>query len=565
MTKRILSIILCTVMLVAVSVFPTSAEATEIDEINLYAYYPIVGQEAIFDIYEIPYTKPYGLMNDTPNGNVLWYDETDGLYLKMGDRFKADHTYRIEVNLESDFPDYTFPLFQDPESGEYFYGVNAYVNGRSADTSPIGKNISDLSRLQTVKISCSMKAREGLISIDSVYVTNVPVPKVGDRPVYAGIMFEEGYAGFGYRIANLTDDSHLNGIGWYDLTEKRYMRKNSENFTKDHEYELRVLLEADSSHCFITDDGLPNVSSYVRGNRAVSSLLNGYDTDRYLYVTYKFGKVVMTSDIIKYVTITDLDAPKVGSIADYSVTIKGSDKYHVSYAIDEDTHNGITWYAEVLDGSMMVNDTFVESKSYAVNIELYCDSDTTFLTDGNGVPLVKATVNGREATCYSMGERKLLVTFFFDAEEKYTYTVSGSVASFGSAADEVTMTLCPAGDTTPVAEKTECGLNVSFSFELTNAGNYVLYITKKNHKPAQAGIIVVENGGTADIVMTLSSDANTDRKVNLADVAMVLKHIAKWDVQLDTYAADVTGDLKVNLADVSLMLKYIAKWDVVLG
>jgi len=59
-------------------------------------------------------------------------------------------------------------------------------------------------------------------------------------------------------------------------------------------------------------------------------------------------------------------------------------------------------------------------------------------------------------------------------------------------------------------------------------------------------------------------DVNRDTNINLADVSLMLKYIAKWDVEMDTDAADVTGEGKINLGDVSLMLKYIAKWDVVL-
>lgn len=59
-------------------------------------------------------------------------------------------------------------------------------------------------------------------------------------------------------------------------------------------------------------------------------------------------------------------------------------------------------------------------------------------------------------------------------------------------------------------------------------------------------------------------DVTVDGKVNLADVSLILKYIAKWDVTLITDIADVTDDGKVNLADISLLLKYIAKWDVVL-
>ena len=57
-------------------------------------------------------------------------------------------------------------------------------------------------------------------------------------------------------------------------------------------------------------------------------------------------------------------------------------------------------------------------------------------------------------------------------------------------------------------------------------------------------------------------DVNRDTKINLDDITLLLKHIAKWDVEIDTEAADVNDDGKINLDDVTLMLKYIAKWDV---
>ena len=560
--KKYLGFILSLVMLVSVVAVPASAEATMIDEVDVFVYYPVAGQEAVFDIYEIPYYKPYGLMNGTPNGNVLWYDETDGFYLKAGDRFEADHDYRVEVNLEADFPEYTFPLCQDPDSGEYYYEINAYINGWYAETTPVGKNITDLTRLKTIKISHTMTADDNLMYIDSVYIDNVPVPQVGNHPIYAGIEIEGGYAGDGYRFADLRDENHLNGIGWYDLTDKLYMSRPNGKFKEGHEYELRVLLEADPAHYFVTDDGLPNVSSYVRDNPATSSWLNGYDPERYLYVTYKFGKAVKSSDIIETVTITDLDIPKVGNIADYSVTLGGSN-YHLSSAMDEFTRNGITWYSEALDGPIKVNDPFEESKSYGVILELYCDKDTTFLTDDYGEPLVQVTVNGRQAYCYSIGERKIGVAFAFNSDEKYAYTVSGIVTSFGSADDEVTVQLCPAGYINPVHEDKAFGFNTPFAMTDVADGQYTMTVHKKNHKAYVQGI-VVSRADVSDIfvVLDLSGDANTDRVVNLSDVTVILKYIAKWDVELNTYVCDVNNDGAVNLADVTQMLKYIAKWDV---
>ena len=57
-------------------------------------------------------------------------------------------------------------------------------------------------------------------------------------------------------------------------------------------------------------------------------------------------------------------------------------------------------------------------------------------------------------------------------------------------------------------------------------------------------------------------DVNNDEAINLSDVTEVLKHIAKWDVSVNSDAADTNGDKSVNLSDVTLLLQYIAKWNV---
>ena len=57
-------------------------------------------------------------------------------------------------------------------------------------------------------------------------------------------------------------------------------------------------------------------------------------------------------------------------------------------------------------------------------------------------------------------------------------------------------------------------------------------------------------------------DVNRDTNIDLFDVTLMLKHIAKWNVEMDTDAADVNDDTDISLADVTLMMKYIAKWDV---
>ncbi len=64
----------------------------------------------------------------------------------------------------------------------------------------------------------------------------------------------------------------------------------------------------------------------------------------------------------------------------------------------------------------------------------------------------------------------------------------------------------------------------------------------------------------------LYGDVDRNGKINLGDIAGVLKSIAKWGNDINTDAADVDKNEKMNLADVSKMLKYIAKWeDISLG
>lgn len=60
-------------------------------------------------------------------------------------------------------------------------------------------------------------------------------------------------------------------------------------------------------------------------------------------------------------------------------------------------------------------------------------------------------------------------------------------------------------------------------------------------------------------------DINSDKSVDLLDLLLLRKHLAKWSVKIDDSAADVTGDGSVNLLDLLLLRKYLARWDVMLG
>lgn len=87
-------------------------------------------------------------------------------------------------------------------------------------------------------------------------------------------------------------------------------------------------------------------------------------------------------------------------------------------------------------------------------------------------------------------------------------------------------------------------------------------ITGDTAVPAESSVM----SGTSEVAkVAVYGDANRDGKINLSDVTLMLKAIARWDVDISSVSADASADIRININDVSLTLKYIAKWDVRLG
>lgn len=72
--------------------------------------------------------------------------------------------------------------------------------------------------------------------------------------------------------------------------------------------------------------------------------------------------------------------------------------------------------------------------------------------------------------------------------------------------------------------------------------------------------VTVDNDGKVTVGV-IPGDTDLNGKVNVADVSAMLKHIAKWDVDIDAEAADVDENGRVGVSDVSLTLKHIAGWE----
>ena len=143
----------------------------------------------------------------------------------------------------------------------------------------------------------------------------------------------------------------------------------------------------------------------------------------------------------------------------------------------------------------------------------------------------------------------------------YTYTkvagvtVSGTIKSYGSASEAVTVTLLQG--TNEVATKTLTGASgtvpysQSYAFPAVPAGDYTLKVEKKGHAPWTEEITVDSAAVTKDVTVYLWGDVNRDGKVNNTDALWVRQSSAGGRV-LDAYQkilADLNRDGKVNNTD----------------
>lgn len=166
---------------------------------------------------------------------------------------------------------------------------------------------------------------------------------------------------------------------------------------------------------------------------------------------------------------------------------------------------------------------------------------------------------------------------FLSESVTYTYTkvagvsVSGTIKSYGSASEAVTVTLLQG--TSEVATKTLTGASGSvpysqnYSFPAVPAGDYTLKVEKKGHAPWTEEITVDSTAIAKDVTVYLWGDVNRDGKVTAADAQEIQRNAAKLSSAYDTepnksywiLRADVNRDGKVTAADAQEIQRNAAK------
>lgn len=210
-----------------------------------------------------------------------------------------------------------------------------------------------------------------------------------------------------------------------------------------------------------------------------------------------------------------------------------------------------------------VNDSSGKAVSGAA-VELYKDgtkvADATAGTDGkytiSNVSTGTYTLKAKSSDGSLNGSAPVTVTDG-DTTKDITvakgFIVSGTIKSYGSASEAVTVTLAKQGETTPTFTDTLTGNSANYSFDTVSAGTYTLKVEKKGHAPWTESITVGSAAIAKDVTVYLWGDVDRNGKINAMDVTLIRIRAASGIPYGDIrdILADVTGDGRINAMDVT--------------
>ena len=236
---------------------------------------------------------------------------------------------------------------------------------------------------------------------------------------------------------------------------------------------------------------------------------------------------------------------------------------------------------DALPTAAELNDQLPEG--YTVTTLTWADNAAAVPGGATEMTLTELKISGTENHCQITGGAVVIDGTAYTASNSYFNTltltditlpvkskgveVRGTVTSYGSDSDDVTVQLIEAGHTEPAYEAIVSGNSAAYSFPTVPAGTYTLKVMKKGHAPWTEEITVGDGNVTKDVTVYLWGDVNRDGKVTAADAQEIQRNAAKLSSAYDTepnksywiLRADVNRDGKVTAADAQEIQRNAAK------
>ena len=211
---------------------------------------------------------------------------------------------------------------------------------------------------------------------------------------------------------------------------------------------------------------------------------------------------------------------------------------------------------------------------YTVTTLTWADNAAAVPDGATEMTLTELKISGTESRCQITGGAVVIDGTAYTVSNSYFNTltltditlpvkpkgvsVSGTVTSYGSDSDDVTVQLIEAGHTEPAYEAIVSGNSATYSFDTVPAGTYTLKVMKKGHAPWTESITVgTDNITGKNVTVYLWGDVNRDGEVTAADAQEIQRNAAGLSSVFDTdpnsayctLRADVNRDGAITAAD----------------
>lgn len=168
----------------------------------------------------------------------------------------------------------------------------------------------------------------------------------------------------------------------------------------------------------------------------------------------------------------------------------------------------------------------------------------TVSTDGS-----KFVFKTKHFSKYLVAEQETLDAFKADRHLSEGVTVSGTVTSFGSETDEVTIELIRKGETKPAYNTAVAGNSAEYSIAGVAAGEYTLRVSKKVHVTYKENLLIAEDLTSKNIKLFLRGDVNKDGSIDATDMQRIYTHMNGTNPLSDIECGDVNQDGNIDATD----------------
>ena len=272
--------------------------------------------------------------------------------------------------------------------------------------------------------------------------------------------------------------------------------------------------------------------------------------------TYDGGDLTIENSTVK-VSVDTLAANLKGnvSIQDSKVELTSTYKHHEVIG----TGNSSTANTIDLSGSGSVTLTASGDQSGSSMIGgKVTTTPGTKLEKGKHYPNLK-TYDG----AYDEANNITVLQFVHkDTTPTANISVSGTIKSYGSASDAVTVTLTKQGATTAftaplTGASGSAPYSQDYSFSAVPAGTYTLKVEKKGHAPWTENITVGSADVTKDVTIYLWGDVNKDGAISVSDMQRLYTHLNSTKPLTDTSTADVNNDKVISVSDMQRLYAHL--------